>query len=658
MLDALAFVAWTTFVTIIPGAVILMLGFHRDSQTTERDSLLHSVLLSISLSYVFVAVTGYILDFSLGVSWFNFLIVTFVPIGFLVYFHKSSLVQLTHDSCKKVKNCCEFKVHALPFVIVAGVALVVLLPSLRSMYLYPSDPLLNLYKGRLVSTDQHLALGYPEAARTWPLGLYYLLGIIFSFNIHQSTNYMRLAGAFWGILTTLAIYELARKTTSSKVAAPLAALTMGTHYIWTFLISQKGTIAQTLSTFLMVTSLSLILDVINQKRRAVFFLSFLLGGMWLYHPPTTAILLLPISVWYFTSGRKLISLKKMIQAVVVFFSTSSPYWLLLTPKSFEQRIVTPTLQPLVPVVYSFDYLFSHPFLDHGAGIIPIFFSVIAIMQFFKDKRHRNSSTSENHLNITEIILLLLLFEYLYYINPLPELRSILSGTYEPERMVIHLAVPISLLAAYGLDSLIPRNLRRNKKIRLFLVFKSRKLSSVTLNQTKVLLIASTLFLSQFCWGVWTYGNKWHGFELYHGQVTEDEWNMLMWIEKFTPERSRILIDQITGGEKADWTGGIHYYSPDVYIPVGERGLAWMALGMLVPRDILGNPDIFNQSQTEKSEDKLRDFYETNHIDYIIVTNSDKYTFIVNMMLNYMCHAAGAVLLYNTTSTNYQVQHVT
>lgn len=652
MLDELAFVAWTTFVTIIPGAVILILGFYKHSQTVERDSLLHSVLLSISLSYVFVAMTGYFLDFSLGVSWFNFLIVTLVLIGVLVYFQKSRLVQLIHDSIKKVRDCCEFKAHGLSIVTVAGVALFVLLPSLRSMYLYPSDPLLNLYKGRLVSTDQHLALSYPEVARTWPLGLYYLLGITFSFNIHQSTNYMRLAGAFWGILTIFAIYELARKTTSSKVVAPLAALTMGTHYIWVFLISQKGAIAQSLSTFLMVISLSLILDVVNQKKRAIFFLSFLLGGMWLYHPPTTAILLLPILVWYFISGRKLISSKKVVQAVVVFLSASSPYWLLLTPKSFEQRIVIPTLQPLMPVVSSFDYLFSHPFLDHGAGIIPIFFSVIAIMQFFRHKRHRNLSTSENRLYITEIILLLLLFEYLYYINPLSELRSVLSRTYEPERMVIHLAIPISLLAAYGLDSLIPRNLRQNKKIRLFLVFKSRKLSILTLNQTKVLLIASTLFLGQFCWGAWTYGNKWHGFELYHGRVTEDEWNMLMWIEKFTPERSRILIDQITGGEKADWTGGIHYYSSDVHTPVGERGLAWIALGMLVPRDILGSPDIFNQSQTEKNINELKDFYETNHIDYIIVTNSDKYPYVVNMMLKYVCHVEGAVLLYNTTSSNY------
>ncbi len=644
------FLGWVGFVTIVPGVLILLLVSKCRHSSREGSSLLSSVLLAVALSYVFVAVAGYFLDLTFGLSWYGYLIITLVFAASVTLLYRQSLLLLFRTWWKGATIPRRIRRHAFSLVVLASVIIFVALPSLNGQFLYPSDPFLNLFKGRIAAANQHLALQYPLDARVWPLGLYYLLGVIFSFNIHLSLDFARLIGPFWGVLTILAVYGLAQKMTSSRAAASFAALIMGTYYIWVFLISQKGLIAQTIATFLMIVSLSLVMDTMRKKRGAPLLLSFMLGGMLLYHPPTVALLLLPILVWvawHLVRSRNPVSLRKALQVVSIFFLTSSAYLLLLTPRSIEYRIGTPLLSPYPPPVLSLDYLFVHPFLDFGGGIIPISFFALGVVGYLAMRSHSRENPNEARKGMLEIVLLIFVIGYLYYVNPISELRSL----FDPERMVIYLAVPMSLLAANGLDWLKSRSLNHDGKLCLPFAPVPGRHSRLTLPRSSVpLLLISLLFLGQFYLGVSRYVGAWHGYELYNGVATEDEWNMVVWVERFTPSRARILVDDSTGGLRANWTVGIHYYNPAVYTPIANRGLAWIAIGMLAPRDIIGNHDAFRESEDSGDINGLTQFYESNGIDYIILTRSEEFPFVVTAMWSFVIHAEGTILLFDVAAT--------
>jgi hypothetical protein len=510
-------------------------------------------------------------------------------------------------------------------------------------FIFPSDPIIWTFWGRWIAVNGHWALFIRNVTdgfiMTQSFGFHYWLGFLFSYNLSSSYDIMRFAGPFFGVFNLLSIYELVRKMTKSRVASFFSMLLLETSYLWMW--AQRLTTEYTTIGFMLPLTMLLLYDYFERGKNPidlyVFFI--IVGGLWLYHPPTALLSILPVLLCYLLKWRKIIKFNFIVKGGLLFFILTSIYWVLLNSNSFAERLKT------IPIA-SQTNLFSPEILvqnaltpfEHTLGLIPIIPLILVLISISYGFNRSKYNYSANTL-IFQLILTLFLLEYFYWIFPSPAMRIIISQTYSAERMPLHLAVPISILGALGYERLLDllkkicnvKNLYL--KVGTYFDFKINK-------YFRIALIIFLIFLTsiQFYWGYLKFNTY---SQFYSYSMTNDGARMVKWIDQNLPLNCTILIDEPT---TIDYQNISEYGTHGSIRNINSRGNGWLAFASLYPRDILGDPIIFEEAKAYIGKGFI-DFLKKYDVNYILITNPSKYPILILALSENLVHREGNVSLF-------------
>jgi hypothetical protein len=513
-------------------------------------------------------------------------------------------------------------------------------------FVFPSDPIIWMFWGRWIATNKHWALFIRDVTKgfimTQSFGFHYWLSFLFSCDLSSSFDIMRFSGPTFGTFTLFSVYELVRKISKSKLTAIFSLIVLETYHLWIW--AQRITTEYTVIGFMLPLSILLSYEYFEYGKRFqdLCLLFTITGGLWLYHPPTSILFILPTFLCYILKWRRKIPLYHVIKGALIFLTITSPYFMLLNSNSVYER-----LKGFDTIKEKSDFLFYeisyeilmqnifYPFRESLGlySIIPFVFLIVSIV-YGLYKFHDDYSADALAF---QIILIMFLLEYLYWILPLSNLRIALSQVYPVDRMLLHLALPISVLYALGCNILL-NFLTKNS---FSLNFKIINLNFRIRIYCKIILIIFLfcIFSLQVFWG---FSKIDEYSKFYPYQMTNSGAKMIRWIDMNTPLNSTILIDEPTTSDYQTISPyGTHGYIRNII----SRGDGWLAFAALYPRDVIGDPKIFEEAEKSCGEGFI-DFCKKYNVKYVMMTNPNKYPILALSLNKSLIHREDDVLLFS------------
>jgi hypothetical protein len=662
-------VPWIFYIIFVPGFLIITL-LHRRG---ELDfSFFETILFSLAAGLLYIALIGYLLDFCSCFTFFNITVLTTFFNIMVIFFTRVYLGEYLRN---RQPISGTFRKKDLLFflglqVLLVFIAFLVLWAPLSNVFIYPSDPVNFLFRGRYLTTESQLVLLIREAsqgsAMTYPLGFDYLLASLFSFNLSNSYDIVRFLGPVFGILSILSIYTLTNRVTNSKASSILAALFAGTNYMWVWfrkLSVPNGTV-EFIIPILFLSIYFLFKNNNHKKLKALYILIPILAcAVFIYHPPTLLIFLIPTLVWFVIFGRKFVSKGSIFKMLILLLVFTSPFWILLNQSSFGQRLdysATNVVQPQ-PTYLSIEYLLR-PFDDYWsyAPLIPLAFSLVGyVYRKIKEKNNKSS------LYVYEILLFTFISQYFLWISPIPVLRSFFLNQYNIARMPLHLSLAGSVLVGYGFKELI--SFLKRYKLSIFVdkkkgeaksqsnIISFRRFGGLSL----IILVIVTPIILQVNWGF----TKFEG-NIFHSNISEGSALMVHWIDNNIPMNVTILFDEnntpllkdtledrlakenlfIEGEVAKFWF--TYTMLKELAGSLNERGPVYLSYASLYPRNIIGFEDLFNNTKTNEIDTIIKYVIE-NDVNYIALTNPKNWSNLLAPLKEFseLIYTADEVLLY-------------
>jgi len=585
----------------------------------------------------YTAIAGYVLDLTVGLSGITFFTMSIAFISILLIFRRNVfLYSLSHFKIISKKRelradyIFSFGAVVFTFILLAS-------PSILSPFIYPSDSIYYLWYGRLLSWKGHIALllsDYSPAAMAQPLGFIHFLATLFSLDITQSYNFFFLTRPFFGLLAILSVYELTKRLTFSEIASGFAVLIWGTteELVWA---QAMNVVPYTTVGYVVPVVFLLLYDfLVEQDQKIGFILSIVAGGLVLYHPHRALEVIVPMSLWYLMEGRKRIPLKEVAGLIVVFVATSSFYFMLMRPRTFLYRLEhvgNLARGSLLKVTFR-DPL--APFFAEQ-GLISLFFVLGSIFFLLKksepaspeEKTHDAGHDWVTQKSMIKILLILLILEYVYWFNPIQYLINIAKSFADPDRMMVYLAMPASVLCGFGLYLMtnaiqnihgfeIGNRIIRNVVVKFSVkgwIYKKH----LTIGGLLILPLVVGSYAYQTNWG---YSKSYWTF-VYNGHMTEDGIKMILWVDQNLPMNATILMDTVTVYPHPSDQEIMEIFGVPGYVgrrgPIEKVADGWIAFADLYPRIVYGNASFFYTFQNI-----LRVCQEKN-VSYIIVTRPNE-----------------------------------